>query len=180
VLDALQGRAAEHLLTCGADFVVFNLQTAAVVIDIKETGKVLDLNFDTDPETLRAAAELAGKVDAIMLSGNKSAYLTTDQLIVCRRLVKMFDRPLVIEVNSAVTAAELLLIWEAGVDGVVVSEALSVKAVQDIKRLAATLPSGGRKPWDKAHRKSTIAAVGLARPSSEEKPEQEDEEDEEQ
>jgi hypothetical protein len=174
VLDSLQGRAAEHLLTCGADFVVFNLQTAAVVVDTKNAGKVLDLNYETDPEVLRAASELAGKVDAIMLTGNKAAYVTTDQLITCRRLVKMFDRPLVIEVNSAITAAELLLLWEAGVDGIVVSEALSVKAVQDLKKLAATLPKGGRKPWDKAQRKDTVAAIGLARQSEGEGPHKEE------
>lgn len=177
VLDSLQGRAAEHLLTCGADFVVFNLQTAGVVIDTKATGKVLDLNYDTDPEVLRAASELAGKVDAIMLSGNKSAYVTTEQVIICRRVVKMFDRPLVVEVNSAITATELLLLWEAGVDGIMVSEALSVKAVQDLKKIAATLPSSGRKPWDKANKKAVVATIGLVHPDGDDKPEKEEEDE---
>jgi hypothetical protein len=77
-------------------------------------------------------------------SRGEDSFVAVEHLLVCRRFVELLEKPIVMTLPLSVTQAELTNLWQAGVDGVVVSSAQSVETLAELKKTIGDLPRGGR------------------------------------
>ena len=127
----------------GCDFVVFDVKVAAAILHKEEVGKILMIEPSLDQGFVRAINGI--EVDGVLLSsGGKDDFVAVEHLLVCRRFVELLEKPIVMALPSSVTKAELTDLWQAGLDGVVVSSAQSVETLAELKKTIGGLPRGGR------------------------------------
>ncbi len=110
-------------------------------------GRVLAVETSIDEGLLQTVAELPA--DAVLVYGKplEEAFLTWQHLMLVQRFAALVTQPLLVPVPSGVTAKELQVLWETGIDGVVV-EIVPGQAVGRLKELrqaigGLTLPSKG-------------------------------------
>lgn len=147
----------KQMVAHGCDFVVFTASgTPTVFPESDETGKILEVEASLDEGLLRAVNELP--VDAVLVAPEQegSGVLTWYQLMVFQRFADLLAKPLLVSVPARVSADELLVLWGAGVDGVVVEAgAEGVKGLRQVidkltfptprkrEKREALLPRGG-------------------------------------
>ena len=132
--DSTQGKI-KQMIKSGCDFVVFSTASTSLAIpQDDQVGKILQVESSLSDGLLRAAGELP--VDAVLIAAEKEGEhpLTWYQLLLFQRFANLLTKPLVVAIPSKTTAGELQILWEMGVDGVVV-EAGAEKAVEELKRL---------------------------------------------
>jgi len=130
------------LAEAGADFVVFRLNTAAAVLETEKLGRFLELAGEAEPSRVMTAGELAPVIDGIVISGAGTA-ITLEYLLACRRALRLFGLPVLVEVPSSVTGVEIKCLWEAGVAGVVTAD---TGATAGIRKAVESLPKE-RRQW---------------------------------
>jgi len=111
----------EQMMTAGCDFVVFAAaDTSLAITQHDEVGKVLAVEASLGDGLLRAIDVLP--VDAVFVTGEQGDdyFLTWHHLMLFQRFASVLTKPLLVAVPSGVTADELQVLWETGVDGVVV------------------------------------------------------------
>ena len=116
----------------GCDFVVFPAtDTPLAILRDDEIGKVLQVEASLSEGLLRVINELP--VDAVLITNEQreGSFLTWHHLMLFQRFADLLAKPLLALVPSGVTADELQVLWEAGVDGVVVE----VGVKQPVSRL---------------------------------------------
>jgi hypothetical protein len=113
-LETATGDGIRQLQEMGCDFIVFDAaRTAASALPEGEIGTLAD-------GLVRTIDQLP--VDGALLSpGSESPFLSVYLLMICQRLASMVRKPLVVATPSAVTDSDVESLWQAGVDGVVVS-----------------------------------------------------------
>lgn len=136
--DILWGFAVEKVsiedvdkaVEAGADFVVLPADETVLSPD-KDTGKVLQLDESVSDILLRAVNELP--LDAVLVTGDSvtGTGITWRKLMQFRRFSGLVSKPVLVSIPPEVTSAELQLIWEMGISGVVVS----VKTASDVNLL---------------------------------------------
>ena len=123
----------KEMAKAGCDFVVFPAtDTSLAIPKDDEVGKVLQVEASLSEGLLRVVNELP--VDAVLIASEQQeeSFLTWHHLMLFQRFADLLTKPLLALVPSSVTADELQVLWEAGVDGVVVQ----VEAGQPAGRLA--------------------------------------------
>jgi len=113
------------------DFVIFAPgRTLTAVPDNEATGKILEVPPSLDEGLLSAIDQLP--VDAVLITGAEpaAAAVTWHNLMVYQRFASILSKPLLVEVPPGVSAAELQVLWKAGIAAVVVAIDTAKSAVQ--------------------------------------------------
>ncbi len=124
----------KQLVKAGCDFVVFSsANTPLAILQDDKVGKVLEVETSLSEGLLRAINELP--VDAVLIAGEqeKGYSLTWHHLMLFQHLADSITKPLLASIPSSITADELQVLWEVGVNGVVIE----AEVEQAGERLAA-------------------------------------------
>jgi hypothetical protein len=142
----VKGTSAEkinELASLGCDFVVFDIRIPAAVLHKEEVGKFLMIEPSLDQGFVRAINSL--DVDGVFISNRDGdSFVAVEHLLVCRRFVELLEKPVIMALTSLVTKAELTILWQAGVDGVIAPPTQSVEALTELKNMIGDLPRGAR------------------------------------
>jgi hypothetical protein len=163
---------ADKASDAGADFVVLPT-TGPVIPPDRKVGRILLVSPSITDILLRTVNDLP--VDAVLLSDDKedSAEITWQRLMLFQRFAGIVQKPVLVPVPISATAAEIQLVWETGVSGVLVetkepSDAAALPALRE-KIDSLQIPSRKRKEKPSA----VLPQVTVA-----EEPEKEEEPDE--
>ena len=160
-LRNIGSRGIEQMAKVGCDFVVFPaVTTPLAIVQNEEVGKILEVEASLSEGLLKAVDELP--VDAVLIGGEKKEGLTWHHLMLFQRFADLLTKPLLVAIPSNVTASELQVLWETGVDGVVIEVGIEPSAnrlkelrqaidklafpVRSQKKTEALLPRIGREP----------------------------------
>lgn len=118
-LGNIDRKNLKPIAEAGCDFVVFSTDTTLDMPEDEKIGKILQLETSLSEGLLRTINKLP--VDAVLVSDVKGAeHLTWHHLMLFQRYADLVTKPLLVSAPSNVSAGELQLIWETGVDSVVV------------------------------------------------------------
>ena len=145
----------KQLLEAGCDFVVFPAASTPLAIPQDDkVGKILQVAASLSEGLLRAVNELP--VDAVFITAEEEekGILTWHQLMLFQRFADLLTKPLLVSIPSNVAAKELQVLWEAGVDGVVVETGAGepAGAVKGLRQVidGVTFPSPRRREKSEA------------------------------
>ena len=133
----------DELSSLGCDFVVFDIRIPAAILHKEEVGKFLMIEPSLDQGFARAINSL--DVDGVFISSRgEDSFVAVEHLLVCRRFVELLEKPVIMTLPTLVTKAELISLWQVGVDGVVAPSTQSVEALAELKKMIGDLPGGVR------------------------------------
>jgi hypothetical protein len=104
----------------GCDFVVFPTETP-LTLNLKEgVGKILAVHSSLPSEVVRALNGVS--LDAVLLlaAEDRGRSLTWIELVDFHRFATVLNKPLLVEVPTSITGAEIGQVWQAGAAGIVV------------------------------------------------------------
>jgi hypothetical protein len=126
----------------GIDYVVFTMEMPAVIAGDEEMGRVMVVDASLEMGLLKALEDMP--IDALFIAdeGAQAQVVNWHYLMLCRRLSAISDKPVLASVSPDVNQEELQMLWDAGMDGVVVAG----KTTGGLKKLrllidGLTLPS---------------------------------------
>ncbi|MBM3119127.1 MAG: hypothetical protein FJ006_06170 [Chloroflexi bacterium] len=128
----------------GSDFVVFGLRTPLEAVNKEGPGKILKIDPSLDQGLARAINALPLQVDGVLVNGEESL-ITIERLLIYRRFAELLDKPLLITLGSSVTSDELKSLYEAGVNGLMLSEGFPVEAFAELKKTIAGLSKTAKR-----------------------------------
>ena len=111
----------KQMAKAGCDFVVFPAaNTPLALLQNDEMGKILEVESSLSEGLLRAVNELP--IDAVLIAGEQEGeyFLTWHHLMLFQRFADLLTKPLLVSIPPNVTANELQVLWEVGVDGAVI------------------------------------------------------------
>ncbi len=129
------------LKEAGFDFIVFSSHgTEASILKTEELGKVMEVDINLPDSQLRSAEFLP--VDAFLLPfSGKGASLTVQDLLAYQRVDLLVNKPLLGYAPAKISGEDLRLLWEAGLDGVVLEgEELSREELERLKEAIKSFP----------------------------------------
>lgn len=147
-LKDVEPKSVDMIVGAGGDFVVFppDSPVSAVPRD-SETGKVLQVEPSQSEGLLRAAADLP--VDAVLITDDAKGEgpLTWQRLMVLQRTASLLSKPLLVAAPPGLSADELKLLWDTGVDGVVieVSQEQPADRLKELRRAAGGLTNSAQR-----------------------------------
>jgi len=161
----------------GADFVLFAADSQVTQTPGDQmTGKILQVESAMDDGLLRAANDLP--VDAVLaddiFQGKEPP--VWHEMMIAQHLANMFSKPLIVPASAGIGEKELKILWDAGVDGIIVeADTARENGFKDLRQLIDTLPArSGRK-----HGKiSAVLPHAAAETPAPPPPDEEEEEDE--
>ncbi len=112
---------SQKIKALSGDFVIFPAASTPLgVLEDTEAGKILEVEATLGASVIRTISELP--VDGVLVSGERKdgASLTWRELMLIQRFASLLACPLLVSVPSKVTVGEVKMLWEAGVDGVIV------------------------------------------------------------
>lgn len=138
-----------ELTSLGCDFVVFDIKAAAAALHKEKVGKILMIEPSLDQGFVRAINNL--EVDGVFISSRGGdSFVAVEHLLVYRRFVELLEQPVITTLPSLVTKAELISLWQAGIDGVVTPSTQPVEALAELKKMIGDLPRRARGRRSKA------------------------------
>ena len=145
-LRGISRKEMKQVKRVSCDFVIFPAaNTSLAILQNDEVGKILEVEASLAEGLLRTIGELP--VDAVLIAGEQKEdyFLTWQHLMLFWRFASSLTKPLLASVPSSVAASELQMLWEAGVDGVIVEAGVGgLKALrQAVNKL--TFPSQRRR-----------------------------------
>ena len=123
----------KQTMKTGCDFVVFPAaKTSLAILQNEAAGIILEIEASLSDGLLRTINELP--VDAVLISEElrKDYLLTWHHLMLFQHFANFLTKPLLVSIPSNATANELQVLWEVGVDGVIVE----VEAGQPVGRIS--------------------------------------------
>jgi hypothetical protein len=168
-LESTEKEAIAKSIDLGYDFVFFGLKTPLEAVNKEGLGRVLKIEPSLEPGLVRAINTLPLEIDGVLIAGDEPT-VTVERLLIYQRFTELLNKPLLVNVNSNVTAEELRSLFEAGINVLVLPETLSVEVFADLKKSAAGL--------SRIAKRRTKAAAILPRVSGELEAEAEEEEEE--
>ncbi|MDD4876352.1 MAG: hypothetical protein PHQ86_04380 [Dehalococcoidales bacterium] len=131
-----------EIVTSNCDFVAFSaVSTPLVVLQDNKLGKILILEESLNDNLVRTANELS--VDAVLIDSKyeEKSFLTWHHLMLFQRFAGMLTKPLLATVPPDITANELYILWEAGIDGALINiEARkSTNSLKDLSQAISNL-----------------------------------------
>lgn len=144
-LRDMSQREMKQVKRMGCDFVVFPADTSLAILQNGEVGKILEVEASLDEGLLRTIDGLP--VDAVLIAGEQKEdyFLTWHHLMLFGHFANSLAKPVLVLVPSRVMANELRVLWEAGVDGVVVEA--GVGGLKELRQVVdgLTLPQQRRR-----------------------------------
>ena len=168
-LESTEKEAIDKSIDLGCDFVVFGLKTPLEAVNKDGLGRVLKIEPTLEPGLVRAINALPLSIDGVLITGDEPA-ITIERLLIYQRFTELLNKPLLVNLSSAVTSDELRSLFEAGVNGLVLPEILSADVFANLKKSAGSL--------SRIAKRKTRAAALLPRVSGELEAEVEEEEEE--
>lgn len=110
----------KQLIRAGCDFIVFTPETSLEVLGEDKVGRILAVTPLLSDGEIRAVGELPADAVFITAQDEKGDFLSWRHLISFKRFCGLLNKPLLVSVPLNVTVDELQVLWDAGVDGVVV------------------------------------------------------------
>lgn len=133
---------AADLKEIGFDFLVFSArESEASLLRAEEQGKVIEIDPNLPDSQLKALDFFP--VDALLLPfSGKENTLKVQDLLVYHRIDLLVTKPLLGYVPAKISSEDLRLLWEAGLDGVVLKEKdYSVEELEKLKGAVKSFPS---------------------------------------
>ncbi|MDP6647738.1 MAG: hypothetical protein QGG15_01020 [Dehalococcoidales bacterium] len=131
-----------ELIKTGGDFVVFSAaETPLTTVVGDNIGKILEVEPSLNEGLLRAANELP--VDAVLVAGELKTIdtITWQHLMLFQRFADLLTKPLLVSIPPSVDASILQALWEAGVNGLVISAVGSPKGkIKELRKIIDSLP----------------------------------------
>ena len=181
--DILQGlwmdkgnlEKVDKAIESGADFVV--LPSSGVILPAdKKIGKILQINSSVTDVLLRTINDLP--LDAVLIDedNENDGSVTWQKLMLYRRFTGMLTKPVLATISSAVTAAELQLMWEARVSGVIIDikSASDTAALENLRNLINGLKYPSLKKQEKV---MPILPQAASKTEKLEEPDEDDDDD---
>lgn len=126
----------------GCDFVVFNLKTSIVALAEDDMGKLLSVPPTLDGDLIEAINEVS--LDGVFIGKVGEPFITLEHLLACQRLGAFLTKPVVVTLPSLVTGVELAILWQAGVDAVVLPAPQTRESFMKLRGMIANLPKRHR------------------------------------
>ncbi len=161
----------KQLAGVGCDFIIFP-EAASLVLIEGEPGGILQVDLSLNDGLLRTLEDL--EIDALLVSDKeKVSPLTWHQLMLVRRFTYL-SKPILMSVPHGVTPDDLKVLWDVGVDGVILEVTKSGQKIKDLHQAIDKLTASS------VRRKKRLAAVlpGVSLISKIEETEEEEEEEE--
>ena len=120
-LEGIAEKEAEQLAKAGFDFVAFPpASTSLAILKADKVGKILEVSTSISKDLLPSINELP--VDAVLIASEKEEehFLTWQHLMFFQWCADLLTKPLLVSIPSNISTNELLTLWEAGVNGVMV------------------------------------------------------------
>jgi len=161
----------------GADFVVFGADSQITETpEGEKTGKILQVESSMDDGLLRAVNDLP--VDAVLAEDlfQEKESLVWHEMMIIQHLANMFSKPLIVPAPTGITEKELKILWDAGVDGIIVeADTAKAEGFKNLRQAINKLPPRSGRKHGKVNMvlPRTAAETPAAAP-----PEEEEEEDE--
>jgi hypothetical protein len=142
-----------QLVEAGCDFAVFPLaDTPLAILQDNKLSKILQVEASLSGSLLRAIDMLP--VDAVLTSSDQEGeyFLTWYHLMLFQRFADLLTKPLLVPVPSNVTANELQILWETGVDGVMVKVGVGQPEgrLRELRQAIDKLNFTSRRKWGRA------------------------------
>jgi hypothetical protein len=106
----------------GCDFLIFRADKMGLdVLQYEKLGKILEVDAQIEDALLRTVGTLP--VDAVFVryAGSEHSYFTWRDLMVYRHFAEFIGKPVMVAVTAPLTEKELLIIWQAGIDAIIVA-----------------------------------------------------------
>jgi hypothetical protein len=158
-LGDLDDKTAAALAEAGCDFTIGTLDgTVATAVDTERMGQVLVAESAMDDTTLRALASLG--LDALFVEHGKGAMSLADQLQLVR-LASFASTPLLVTVSADAPVAELRVLRDSGVAGVLLAAGASKAQIEALSdRLRAVPARKSRRDGAEMALVPSVAAAG--------------------
>jgi hypothetical protein len=164
----------DKAIETGADFAILPASGTVLPSD-KKIGKILQISSSVTDVLLRTVNDLP--VDAVLVTEDSDGgVITWQKLMLCKRFASMLTKPVLVPILLTVTGAELQLIWEMGVTGVMVD----IKSISDANALDTLrqLIDGLQYPSPKKQEKLTpVLPQTIAKAEKPEEPDEDDDDD---
>jgi hypothetical protein len=139
----------DEFVSLGCDFVVFDMSISALILQKEEVGKFLMVEPSLDLGFVRAINSL--DVDGVFInSKSENSFVDVERLLVCRRIVEIIEKPAIIDLPSSVTKAELTVLWQTGIVGLVTGSKQSTKTLRELGKMISELPEKTKSRCTKA------------------------------
>ncbi|UCE97684.1 MAG: hypothetical protein JSV74_07040 [Dehalococcoidia bacterium] len=105
------------------DFIIFQPESPVLISEGLKKGKVIAFEASVELDLLRSLNDLP--LDALLISkewGRIQESINWRYLMICSRLASLSNKPLLVAVSPEISQYELQLLWDVGVDGVVVTD----------------------------------------------------------
>jgi hypothetical protein len=143
---AVKGAGEQELdgvVGAGCDFVVFDIGMRAGALRKEGVGKFLIIERSLDQGLVRAINSL--EVDGALITGKEgNSFLAVEHLLVCRRFVELLEKPVITQLPSEITKADLTSLWEVGIDGVIAPADYSGETLTELRNMLSDLPKRSR------------------------------------
>jgi hypothetical protein len=125
------------MVEAGGDFVIFPENEKLTMPEDDKVGKILQVEASLNEGLIRAANELP--IDAVLITGEwGESSLTWHHLMLFQRFADLLSKPLLVSIPLSLTVKELQVLWETGVDGVVVTVGIGQPG-EKLKELCQTM-----------------------------------------
>ncbi|MFC1935062.1 hypothetical protein ACFLXZ_01960 [Chloroflexota bacterium] len=121
-IEDVDEKDARKMTDAGCDFAVFPPNsTVSALGQGKKIGKILQIESSIGDGLLRTLNELP--VDAVLIPAgkDKETRLTWRHLMLFQRSANILTKPLLVTLPPNITANEIRLLWEAGIDGIIIT-----------------------------------------------------------
>lgn len=173
-LEGGQVGKVQDLAEAGCDFVVFDRQAPASTLEAREVGRLLAIDESLDYTLARGINTL--DVEAVLLNGVALSPLTIDSLLLCHRLGSLLSKPIIARLYGPVSRADVVALWKAGVDALVVAPGQEESVYSDLAHAVGELPRSGRRTRGRGEAILPRNAVGRVEQDEEDDEEEEPEE----
>ncbi len=119
-LGGVSAKEAKKVNKLDGDFIVFPAEGAAVVPGKDEVGCVLAVEGSLGEDLAHTIDDLPVDAVLITLGGKPSTSITWQRLMMVRRFADAIDKPLLASAPAGISAAEVQMLYEVGVSGLVV------------------------------------------------------------
>jgi len=119
-LGGVDAKEAKKVNKLDGDFVVFPAAGAVAVPDKDEVGCVLKVEGSLGEDLAYTISDLPVDAALITLGEKPGGPITWQHLMMVRRFADAIDKPLLVSVPVGITAAEVQVLYEVGVSGLVV------------------------------------------------------------
>ncbi|MEP7216789.1 MAG: hypothetical protein ABI782_11095 [Anaerolineaceae bacterium] len=171
--QALEEATAAALAKVGCDFVISSLEkTESIAVDTERMGHILIASEEMEDNTLRALAPLG--IDGLFVERGPGGTMLANQLGLVR-LATFASTPLLVTVPANASVAELRVLRDSGVGGVIAPENASAGELKALIEALIAVPAPKKSRRDGGE----MAIVPSAAAGHAEHEEEDDEEDDE-